>query len=166
MDEFQKNLSRLCYLLFTICVVRKILMKHHFNFVRTGLLLALVCVISSCTPSKPVAESEYGAKIVGTWMGTVGGMKESMTFRSDGSFTAQLHPSGFISNTLGQGVTGTIGGTWTLKGKTITLNIDRAEDERVKNSVTSSTILAFNPNQLSIKSDRGGTSTFTRAISL
>jgi hypothetical protein len=141
-------------------------MKHHFNFVRTGLLLALAFVISSCKPSEPVAESEYGAKIVGNWMGTVGDMKESMTFSADGSFSAQLRPLGFISNTLGQGVTGTIRGTWALNGKTITLKVTSAEDERVKNSVTSSTILAFNQNELSIKSNRGDTSTFTRAISL
>jgi hypothetical protein len=46
------------------------------------------------------------------------------------------------------------------------LKITSAEDERVKNSVTSSTILAFNQDELSMKNDRGETSTFTRAISL
>jgi len=141
-------------------------MKHNFNFVRLGLLLALALGVSSCTPAEPVAEAEYSAKIVGNWRGTVGNMKESITFNGDGSFIAQLRLQGFISNTLSQGVTGTIRGTWAINGKTITLKITSAEDERVKNSVTSSTILAFNQDEFSIKSERGETSMFTRAISL
>ena len=132
----------------------------------TVLLLALTFAISSCTPAKPVAESEYGVKIVGTWTGTVGDTKELMTFSADGSFSAQLRPQGFISNTLGQGVTGTIRGRWILNGKTITLQITDAENEHVRNSVTTSTILTFNQNELSLKSDRGETSVFIRAMSL
>ena len=141
-------------------------MKHNFNFVRLGLLLALALGVSSCKPPKPVAEADYSTKIVGNWLGTVGNMKESITFTGDGSFVAQLRPQGFISNTLSQGVTGTIRGTWAINGKTITLKITSAEDERVNNSVTSSTILAFNQDELSMKSDRGDTSTFTRVSSL
>ena len=141
-------------------------MKHNFNFMRLGLLLALALGVSSCTPAKPVAEVEYSAKIVGNWLGTVGNMKESITFSGSGTFIAQLRPQGFISNTLSQGVTGTIRGTWAINGKTITLKITSAEDERVNNSVTSSTILAFNQDELSMKSDRGETSTFTRVTSL
>ncbi|MEI7868481.1 MAG: hypothetical protein WCI11_11365 [Candidatus Methylumidiphilus sp.] len=131
-----------------------------------GLLLALAFGISSCTPVEPVAEADYGAKIVGNWLGTVGDMKESMTFSADGSFIAQVRPRGFISNTLSEGVTGTIDGTWAINGKNIILKITSAEDERVKNSVTSSTILAFDQNELTIKSDRGETSMFRRAASL
>jgi hypothetical protein len=141
-------------------------MKHNFNFARLGLLLALALGVSSCTPAKPVAEMEYSAKIVGNWLGTVGNMKESITFSGGGTFIAQLRPQGFISNTLSQGVTGTIRGTWAINGRTITLKITSAEDERVNNSVTSSTILAFNQDELSMKSDRGETSTFTRVTSL
>ena len=141
-------------------------MKHNFNFVRLGLLLALALGVLSCTAAKPVAEAEYSAKIVGNWLGTVGNMKESITFSGGGSFIAQLRPQGFISNTLSQGVTGTIRGTWAINGKTITLKITSAEDERVNNSVTSSTILAFNQDELSMKSARGDTSTFTRVTSL
>ena len=141
-------------------------MKHNFNFVRLGLLLALALGVSACAPAKPVAEAEYSAKIVGNWLSTVGNMKESITFSEGGSFIAQLRPQGFISNTLSQGVTGTIRGTWAINGRTITLKINSAEDERVSNSVTSSTILAFNQDELSMKSDRGETSTFTRATSL
>ena len=140
-------------------------MKHYFHSLRLGLLLALGFV-SSCTPAKPVAEADYGVKIVGNWLGTVGNMKESITFNGGGSFVAQLRPQGFISNTLSQGVTGTIRGTWAINGKTITLKITSAEDERVNNSVTSSTILAFNQDEVSMKSDRGETSTFTRVTSL
>ena len=130
-----------------------------------GLLLALAFGLSACTPAEPVAEAEYGAKIVGNWLGTVGDMKEAMTFNADGSFIAQVRPRGFISNTLSEGVTGTIRGTWTIKGKNITLQITSAEDERVNNSVTSSTIMAFSQNELSIQSNRGETSTFLREAS-
>jgi len=65
-------------------------MKHNFNFVRLGLLLALTLGVSSCTPVKPVAEAEYSAKIVGNWLGTVGNMKESITFSGGGSFIASM----------------------------------------------------------------------------
>ena len=128
-----------------------------------GLLLALAFCVTACTSAQPVEEAEYSAKIVGNWLGTVGDMKESITFSADGSFIAQVRPEGFISNTLSQGVTGTIRGTWAINAKTIKLKIISAEDERVINSVTSSTIMAFNPNELSMKSDRGETSTFERA---
>jgi len=131
-----------------------------------GLLLVLAFCISACTPAKPVEEAEYSAKIVGNWLGTVGDMKESITFGADGRFIAQVRPEGFISNTLSQGVTGTINGTWAINAKNITLKIISAEDERVINSVTSSTIMAFTSNEVSIKSERGETSTFERAESL
>ena len=131
-----------------------------------GLLLALAFGISACTPAEPVAEAEYGTKIVGNWLGTVGDMKESITFSADSSFIAQLRPQGFLSNTVSEGVTGTINGTWAINGKNISLKITYAEDERVKNSMTSSTILAFNKDELTIKSDRGETLTFLREASL
>jgi hypothetical protein len=131
-----------------------------------GPVLALALGLSSCTPAKPVAEVDYGAKIVGNWLGTVGDMKESITFSADGSFIAQLRPQGFISNTLSQGVTGTIRGTWAINGKDITLKITSAEDERVKQSVISATIMAFAQDELSMKSDRGETSKFVRTIAL
>ena len=131
-----------------------------------GLLLTLAFGIWSCTPAEPVPEAEYGAKIMGNWLGTVGDMKESISFSADGSFIAQLRPQGFISNTLSQGATGTIHGTWTINGKNITLKITSSEDERVKNRVTSSIILAFSQDELSMKSELGETSTFRREISL
>ena len=131
-----------------------------------SLVLALAFGLSACTPAKPVAEAEYSSKIVGNWLGTVGDMKESITFSADGSFIAQVRPRGSISNTLSEGVTGTIRGMWVLNGKIITLKIINVEDERVKNSVTSSTILVFNQDELTMKSDRGETSTFLRVASL
>ena len=116
-------------------------------------------------PANPVAEAEYSEKMVGTWLGTVEGMKESIRFSGDGSFNAQLRPQGFISNTLSQGVTGTISGSWFVNGRIITLQIIRAEDVRVKDRATSSIILTFNQDELSLKSDQGEISTFTRATS-
>ena len=144
---------------------KKIPMKTNFLVKPLGLLVALVLGISSCKPPKPVPESEYAAKIVGNWLGEVGHMSESMTLNADGTFIARLRPRGFISNTLSQGATGTIRGTWTINGKTITLRITSAEDERVKDRVTSSTILAFNQDELSLKSDHDETSTFSRTLS-
>jgi hypothetical protein len=127
-----------------------------------GVLVA--CGLStSCSPNvTPVKEAEYSATIVGDWIGTVGDMKESISFRANGSFVSHVRPQGFISNTLGQGVTGTIGGTWTIKGKSITLNITSAENERVLNKSTTSTIESFRPNELVMKSETEGTSTFIR----
>jgi len=141
-------------------------MKTKFIIKPLGLLVTLALGVSSCRPLKPVAESEYAAKIMGNWIGDVGHMSESMTLNGDGSFIARLRPQGFISNTLSQGATGTIRGTWNIKGKTITLRITSAEDERVKDRVTSSTILTFNQDELSLKSDRDEISTFSRSRSL
>jgi hypothetical protein len=128
-----------------------------------GLLLA--CGLSSCSPDgAPVAEAQYSAKIVGDWQGTVGDAKETISFGADGGFVSSVRPRGFISNTLGQGVTGTIRGTWAIKGKSITLNISSAEDVRVSNRATTSTIETFKPNELVVKSDTGDTAMFVRAL--
>ena len=108
-------------------------------------------------------EAEYSAKILGDWIGTVGDMKETISFSANGGFVSHLRPQGFISNTLGQGVTGTIHGTWAINGKSMTLNITSAEDERVLNKSTTSTIEAFKPNELVVKGSADGTSTFVRA---
>jgi uncharacterized protein (TIGR03066 family) len=129
-----------------------------------GLLLAylLATGLSACSPdAPPIGEKEYSNKIVGDWQGRVGSTNETISFSADGKFVSQVKPEGFISNTLGQGVTGTIRGTWSIEGKTITLHISSAEDERVLNS---STIETFKPNELVVKSSNGVTSTFLRAI--
>ena len=94
----------------------------------------------------------------------VGDRTETISFNADGRFVSQERRRGFISNTLGQGITGTIRGTWAIKGKTITLNISSAEDVSVLNKATTSTIEAFKPNELVVKSATGDTSTFVRAL--
>ena len=130
---------------------------------RFGFLLLFACGLSSCSPGvAPVGQAEYSAEIVGDWQGTVGDTYETISFGADGRFEAKVRPRGFISNTLGQGVTGAVRGTWTIKGKAITLNINSAEDERVLNRATSSTIETFKPTELVVQSDTGTTSTFVR----
>jgi hypothetical protein len=129
------------------------------------LSLLFAGAISSCSPNgAPVAEAEYSAKIVGDWQGTVGDERETISFGADGRFTSQVRRRGFISDTLGQGVTGMIRGTWAISGKSITLNISSAEDVRVVNSATTSTIETFKPNEIVVKSATGGTATFVRAL--
>ena len=122
-------------------------MKHNFNFVRLGLLLAFALGVSSCTPAKPVAEAEYSAKIVGNWLGTVGNMKESITFSGGGSFIAQLRPKGSSATQLSQRRHRHDPRYW-HQWQDDHVEDTSAEDERVNNSVTSSTILAFNQDEL------------------
>jgi hypothetical protein len=127
-----------------------------------GVLIA--CGLStSCSPDvSPVKETDYSTKIVGSWFGIVGDTKESISFSASGSFVSHVRPESFISNTLGQGVTGTISGNWAIKGTSITLNITSAEDEHVLNKSTTSTIESFKPNELVVRSDTEGTSSFIR----
>jgi hypothetical protein len=128
-------------------------------------LLALVLAfgLSCCAPDGGVVdEGQYAAKIVGDWQGTVADDNETISFNGNGRFMCRVRPRGFISNTLGQGVTGTIRGTWTIKGNVITLNIDSAEDANVVNKSTTSTIEMFKQNELLVRSSRGQTSKFMR----
>jgi hypothetical protein len=136
------------------------------NMIRFRLLgLMLAVGLASCAPEgAPLAESQYAAKMVGDWQGTVGDMQETISFYADGKFVSQVRPRGFISNTLGQGVTGTIRGTWAIEGKVITLNIDSAEDANVRNKTTTSTIGMFKQNELVVRSSNGETSRFVRAL--
>jgi hypothetical protein len=130
------------------------------------ILVMLACGLSACSPdSAPVTEAQYSAKIVGDWQGTVGDSRETISFNADGGFVSQVRPLGFISNTLGQGVTGTVRGTWAIKGRAVTLSISSAEDVRVLNGSTTSTIEAFKANELVVKSNATGeTSTFLRTL--
>ena len=131
------------------------------------LTVMLALSLLACAPTgAPIEEAQYAAKLTGGWQGTVGNMKETMTFDAAGKFVSQVHPLGFISNTLGQGVTGTIRGTWTIKDKVITLNITSSDNENLLNKATSSTIVAFKPNELVIRSASGETSTFLRTSPL
>jgi hypothetical protein len=130
---------------------------------RSFCLFLLAVGLSSCSGDAPaIPESEYSSKIVGEWEGTVADNREVISFKADGRFDCQLQPRGFIANTLGQGITGTIRGTWALNGKTITLTIVSAEDERVLNKSTTSTIQSLTPNELKVRSALGETSTFGR----
>ncbi len=119
--------------------------------------------ITSCTnysPTVPVAE--YSTKIVGRWQGTVGDYKETMLLNRDSTFFCKLYPTGFIANTLSQGVRGSIHGTWKINDSIITLRITDSENEHLINKIVSSRILTFNTDKIVLKSDRGDTSPFNR----
>jgi hypothetical protein len=120
------------------------------------------CGLSSCSPGMPIGVADYPSKIVGSWWGDVGDKSETISFSADGTFVSQERSRGFISNTLGQGVTGTIRGTWAIRGKSIELNISSAEDVRLSNRATTSTIETFKENEIVVKSGTGDISTFTR----
>jgi hypothetical protein len=89
-----------------------------------------------------------------------------MSIDGDGTFVCQVYPTGFIANTLSQGVRGTIRGTWKVTGAIITLRISSAKNERLMNRIASSTIVTFKKNELVLKSDYGGTSPFQRVRAL
>ena len=126
-----------------------------------GMLLA--CAHAGCSrDGPPVVEADYPRSIVGDWQGTVGDERETISFRADGGFTSQVRRRGFISDTLGQGVTGSIRGTWAISGRRVTLTINGAEDARLLNSSTTSTIEAFTPNEIVVRSSAGGSATFVR----
>jgi hypothetical protein len=120
------------------------------------------CLASCADNSLPVPEAEYSTKIVGQWQGTVGHFNETMLLDADGTFFCKLYPMGFIANTLSQGVTGTIRGTWKITGAIITLRIISSENEHLRDKVVSSTIISFKKDRLVLRSDRGETSTFQR----
>ena len=120
------------------------------------------CPASCSNNSSTVPEAEYSTEIVGHWQGTVGDLKERMSIDGDGTFVCQMRPTGFIANTLSQGVTGAIRGTWKITGPIITLRITGAESERVRNRIVSTTIVAFKKDELRLKSDHGEISPFER----
>jgi len=132
-------------------------------WVRTIAVVVLGFCLASCVNnSTPVPEAQYSTKIVGRWQGTVGDEKETMSIDGDGAFVCQVHPMGFIANTLSQSVTGTIRGTWKITGAIITLRITGAKNELLENRIASSTIVAFKENEIVLKPDRGETSSFQR----
>jgi hypothetical protein len=128
-------------------------------------MVALLSFLLSCSSSgTPVPQADYAARIVGGWQGTVGSVSETITFSADGKFVSEVRPRGFISNTLGQGVTGTVRGTWQINGNAITLNVISAQDARLADTATRSTIEKFEPDEIVVKSDKGDTSTFRRLL--
>ena len=138
--------------------------KYLMNMIRFSLVaLALEFGLSSCArEGAPIQEAQYAATIVGDWIGTVGDTKETISFGADGKFVSKVRPGGFINNTLSQGVTGTIHGTWSINSKVITLNISNAENVTLLNRATTGTIESFTRNELVITSSSGETSTFVR----
>ena len=124
------------------------------------------CLESCANNSSTVPEAEYSTEIVGRWQGTVGDLKETMSIDADGTFVCQLYPTGFIANTLSQGVKGTVRGTWEITGAMVTLKITDEKKERLENRTAASTIVAFKKDELVLKSDRGGTSPFQRVRAL
>ena len=121
-----------------------------------------ICLASCAKKSTPVALAEYSTSIVGRWQGTVGSSKETMTIDGDGTFVCQIHPMGFLANTLSQSVPGNVGGTWNISGAIITLKITGNKHEHLGDQITSSSIESFKADELTLKSDRGETSTFER----
>jgi len=124
------------------------------------------CLASCANNSSTVPEAEYSTEIVGRWQGTVGDLKETMSIDADGTFVCQLYPTGFIANTLSQGVKGTVRGTWEITGAMVTLKITDEKKERLENRTAASTIVAFKKDELVLKSDSGETSIFLRVHTL
>ena len=133
----------------------------------TAILFAVVgiCLASCARNVTPVALAEYSTSIVGRWQGTVGSSKETMTIDGDGTFVCQIHPTGFLANTLSQSVAGNVSGTWNINGAVITLKITGEKHEHFGDQITSSTIESFKADELTLKSDRGEISSFQRVIS-
>jgi hypothetical protein len=124
-----------------------------------------ICIASCARNTTPIALAEYPTGIVGHWQGMVGSSRETMTIDGDGTFICQIHPMGFLANTLSEGVAGKVSGTWKIKGAVITLQITGEKHEKVGNRIASSTIESFNADKLTLKSDRGETSSFQRLTS-
>ena len=125
-----------------------------------------LCLVSCTNNLLTVSKADYSKKIVGTWKGTVGNLKETMSIKGDGTFVCRLHPRGFISNMIYPTVPGTIDGTWKINNAIITLTITGAQNENLTNSSASSAIISFKEGELELKSDRGETSLFQRVFVL
>jgi hypothetical protein len=134
----------------------------------TAILSAVtgICLASCAQKATPIAVAEYSTSIVGHWQGTVGSAKETMIIDGDGTFVCQIHPAGFLANTLSQSVAGKVSGTWNIIGAVITLKITGEKHEHLGDRITSSTIESFKADELKLKSDRGETSSFRRVINL
>lgn len=132
---------------------------------RVALAVVLALCLSSCERAgAPLPQSQYAQALPGEWQGSVGGAQESIHLAADGSFRAQVQSGGFIGTTLGQGSAGTLRGSWTLQGASITLAVDQASGERPADSSTTSTIVSFNQNQLVLEDAAGALTTFDRAL--
>ena len=139
-------------------------MKTNWTYwTRSIILIVLGFFLGACTNNlTPVPEAEYSTKIIGSWQGTYGDSKETMSISSDGTFVCKVHSTGFIATTLSQSLPGIISGTWKMTGAVITLSITGAKNERLANRIASSTIESFKVDELVLKSNNGETSLFRR----
>ena len=110
----------------------------------------------------PVPVDQYSTKIIGSWQGMVGNEKETMSIKSDGTFVCQVRSTGFIASTLSQSLPGTISGTWKITGSIFTMNITGAKNEHPENKIASNIITNFKTDEITLKSDPAGTSSFQR----
>jgi len=137
--------------------------NHRTMWARTIAMVAIGAYLAACVKSWPaIPEEEYSKKLVGRWQGTVGDEKEIMSININGRFVCLLHQRGFIANMIFPGVTGTISGTWSIAGRTVTLLVDGVEHEHLKNRSASSEIVSFNDREIVLKSARGEVSPFHR----
>lgn len=143
---------------------RRDLMKNNsIAWTRTIAFIILGFCLATCTKNlTPIPKEQYSTKIIGSWQGTVGDSKEIMSINKDGTFVCKVHSTGFIANTLSQSLPGSISGTWKITGEMITLKITGAKNEQVENRIASSIIMGFKEDELILKSDHAGTSTFQR----
>jgi hypothetical protein len=103
--------------------------------------------------------------IVGGWLGTVGNLRESMIISGDGTFVCHLQRTGFIAEMLYPAGPGTVSGTWSIAGRVMTLTISGAQHEHLANRISSSVIVAFSEDEISLRS-HGNTSSFRRTAGL
>ncbi len=134
-------------------------------WITTILLIVTGMYLVACVKhSAPVAFAKYSTSIVGDWRGMFGSSKETVAFDGDGTFICLIRPMGFLANTLSQSAAGKVSGTWNIYGTTITLKVTREQNENVDDRLTSSTIESFKADELTLKSERGETSSFQRVI--
>jgi hypothetical protein len=131
-----------------------------------ALLVALVMCAACSREPAALAEADYAAVIPGQWMGTVGDSRERLSLGTDGRFDCDLRSTGFLANTLSQGVAGSVHGAWRIAGRKITLIVTGEKNERVENTVATGTIVSLRPDALVMRSDRGETTTFQRVRAL
>ena len=129
---------------------------------RVILSLLAVGLVACEQDGSRVLEPQYATELLGSWEGTVSGQRETIRFDADGSFTARSHQTGFISTTLGQGITGSIDGRWELDGSVIKLVIEGAENVQPLNLATASNIVSFHQNKLVMSSAGAGNAIFLR----
>jgi hypothetical protein len=112
-----------------------------------------------------VPEAEYPIQIVGGWLGMVGSLRESMVIGGDGTFVCHLRRTGFIAEMLYPAAPGTVSGTWSIVGAVMTLRIGGSKNERLANRTSSSVIVAFREDEVTLRS-HGNTFSFRRTTGL